>query len=273
MVSLPAGAVKGFLTPTERLCYDSGSEEPVGPPQPARTAKTLSVVMKTCYVVTWDRIAYAEALAHQLRVVRRLREGDCSDAVLMLLEHNPVVTLGRGARVDHLRLSPEELVGRGVEVCETTRGGDVTYHGPGQLVGYPILRLPEDRRDVHRYLRSLEAVIVRALAAYGISAGREPGLTGVWVEGGKIAAIGVAFTRWVAYHGFALNITTDISAFGFIVPCGIPDRPVVSIEKVLGWAPARREVEDRLVEEFACEFAFERVERCGSFEELPPHLR
>ena len=273
MVSFAAGPVKGFLTSTKGLRYDLPRERHWMRPRSRGSQRPLSVDMRTCYVVTWNRVPYAEALARQRRVVGRLRESDCSDAVLMLLEHNPVVTLGRGASNDHLRLCPEELRRRGVEVCETTRGGDVTYHGPGQLVGYPILRLPEGRRDVHRYLRSLEAVIIRALAAYGISAGREPGLTGVWVEGGKIAAIGVAFTRWVAYHGFALNITTDISAFELIVPCGIPDRPVVSMEKVLGWAPARREVEDRLIEEFAREFAFERVERCGSFEELPPHVR
>ena len=232
-----------------------------------------SLDMDTCYVVSWDVLPYAEALDRQLQVVRALRPQDCRDAVLMLLEHNPVVTLGRGAKAEHLRVPGEELARRGVEVHQSNRGGDVTYHGPGQIVGYPILRLPPGRRDVHRYLRSLEAVIIRVVAAYGIEARREPGLTGVWVPEGKVAAIGVAFTRWVAYHGFALNVATDMSAFDLIVPCGIRDRPVVSMEKVLGWAPRRAEVEERIVEEFAREFGFRRVRRCESFEALPSHLR
>ncbi len=232
-----------------------------------------SLDMDTCYVVSWDVLPYAEALGRQLEVVRALSQGDCRDAVLMLLEHNPVVTLGRAAKVEHLRVSGDELARRGVEVHQTNRGGDVTYHGPGQIVGYPILRLPPGRRDVHRYLRSLEAVIIRALAAYGIQARREPGLTGVWVPQGKVAAIGVAFTRWVAYHGFALNVATDMSAFDLIVPCGIHDRSVVSMEELLGRAPERAEVEEKIVGEFAREFGFRRVERCESFEALPGHLR
>lgn len=228
--------------------------------------------MKTCYVVSFGLTPYAEALGYQLRVVKKLRQGDCPDAVLILLEHTPVITLGRAAKREHLRADPQELARRGLEVHPSQRGGDVTYHGAGQLVGYPVIRLPAGRRDVHRYLRSLETIIIHTLAACGLRGRREPGYTGVWVGDAKVAAIGVAFTRWVAYHGFALNITTDVSAFDLIVPCGIHDRPVVSMEKLLGWAPPRAEVEEMIVEEFAREFGFRRVERCASFEDLPAHL-
>ncbi|MFP4057077.1 MAG: lipoyl(octanoyl) transferase LipB [Candidatus Brocadiia bacterium] len=212
--------------------------------------------MPTCHVVRLDRIGYRAALDLQLRIVARMKAAEPRDAVLLLLEHPPVVTMGRSGEAANLRLPPRALAARGVEFHHTTRGGDVTYHGPGQIVGYPILRLPEERRDVRRYLRSLEAVLIAALARFGIAARREPGLTGVWTERGKVAAIGVAFTRWVAYHGFALNVAPEMRHFGLIVPCGIDDRPVTSLEQLLGHAPPRREVEDALVEAFVQEFGY-----------------
>ena len=145
---------------------------------------------------------------------------------------------------------------RGIEVHETGRGGDVTYHGPGQIVGYPILDLRPDRCDVHRYVRDLEEVLIRATADYGIAAKRIAGLTGVWVGNEKLAAIGVRIARWITSHGFAFNVTTDLGFFELIVPCGIADRGVTSLERLLGRPVSRGELEDRMVGHF-CE-VFER---------------
>ena len=150
---------------------------------------------------------------------------------------------GRG----HILASLDQLAARGVDVHETGRGGDITYHGPGQIVGYPILDLKPDRCDVHRYVRDLEEVLIRVAADYGITAQRVPGLTGAWVGGDKLAAIGVRIARWVTSHGFAFNVTTDLDYFNLIVPCGIADRGVTSLERLLGRPVDRREVEDRLV--------------------------
>ena len=224
--------------------------------------------MATCHVLRLDRVGYQAALELQLSIVARFKAIETEDAALLLLDHDPVVTIGRRGTEDHLRVSPADLARRGVELYETNRGGDVTYHGPGQIVGYPILRLPEERRDVHRYLRSLEAVLIAALGRFGIQGRRVAGYTGVWVGDAKVAAIGVAFSRWVAYHGFALNVTTDLSAFRLIVPCGIEDRPVTSMERLLGRPPERREVEDRLIEEFVREFGLDGARQCRSEEEL-----
>src|SRR4029079_11486866 len=155
-------------------------------------------------------------------------------------QHPDVITLGVKTRNDrsHILESEEALAERGVSVFETGRGGDVTYHGPGQLVGYPIIDLKPDRCDVHRYVRDLEEVLIRAVAGFGISAGRVNGLTGIWVgppgREAKLAAIGVRISRWVTSHGFALNVNTDLSRFGLIVPCGITDRGVTSMERLLG---------------------------------------
>lgn len=170
---------------------------------------------------------------------------------LLLLEHEPVFTLGRNARRENVLLPEEDLRARGFHVFESGRGGDVTYHGPGQVVGYPILDLSPDRRDVHRYVRDLEEVMIRTCADYGVAAGRLTGLTGAWVGPEKIGAIGVRIARWVTSHGFALNVTTDLSPFGLIVPCGIRERGVTSLERQLGWAVPPAEAMDRAAQRFA----------------------
>ncbi len=180
------------------------------------------------------RVPYQEGLVLQEEWVLRRRSGEVPDQ-LLLLEHPPVVTLGSSYRAEHLLLSPEELARRGIGLHRVGRGGDVTYHGPGQLVGYPILDLKPDRKDLHRYLRDLEEVLIRTLAAFGIRGGREEGHTGVWVPEGKVAAIGVRVSSgWITSHGFALNVWTELAHFQVIVPCGIQDRPVTSMSAVLG---------------------------------------
>jgi len=179
-------------------------------------------------------IPYGAALEMQDELVRRRREEVVPDQ-LVLLEHPHVITVGRGSREGHILASEEERTLRGVELFEAGRGGDVTYHGPGQLVGYPILALEEGRRDLHRYLRDLEEVLIRALATLGIRGERVSGLTGVWAAGAKVAALGVRVSSgWITSHGFALNVRTDLSYFGTIVPCGIEDREVTSLERILG---------------------------------------
>jgi len=200
------------------------------------------------------RIPYASGLEIQERLVAE-RQAERIEDHLLLLEHDPVFTLGRNARHENVLIPPEALRARGFEVFETGRGGDVTYHGPGQVVGYPILDLSPDRRDVHRYVRDLEEVMIRACADYGVAAGRVEGLTGAWVGPDKIGAIGVRIARWVTSHGFAFNVTTDLSAFDLIVPCGIRGRGVTSLERLLGRAVALDEVMDRLAARFGEVFA------------------
>jgi lipoyl(octanoyl) transferase len=173
-------------------------------------------------------VPYAEALEWQHALVQSRIDGGLAHDLLLLLEHPPVVTLGRGSRADHL-LSPD-----GVEVFEVERGGDVTFHGPGQLVGYPILDLTGHKRDLHWYLRTLEQALIDALARLGVPAGRNPGYTGVWTGGRKIGSIGVHVKRWVTSHGFALNVTTDLSQFGRIVPCGIAGVEMTSVAREAG---------------------------------------
>jgi lipoyl(octanoyl) transferase len=185
--------------------------------------------------------SYVEALAVQQQLVAARKAGGAPDT-LLLLEHPPVITLGRAANRAHVLADEEARRSRGVELFETGRGGDVTYHGPGQLVGYPIISLAPDRCDVRRYVRDLEEVLIRAAADFGVEAGRIAGLTGVWVGGEKLAAIGVRISRWVTMHGFAFNVTTDLSHFEMIVPCGIADHGVTSLEKILGRRIALNEV-------------------------------
>jgi lipoyl(octanoyl) transferase len=199
-------------------------------------------------------IPYADALALQRALVEDRRAGRIDD-LLLLVEHPPVLTLGvrgDGGR-SHILAAPEALASRGIEVFETGRGGDVTYHGPGQIVGYPILDLNPDRCDVHKYVRDLEDVLIRTAGDYGIATARVPGLTGVWAGREKLAAIGVRISRWVTSHGFALNVTTDLSHFELIVPCGIADRGVTSLAR-LGCTASRTEVEDRIVNHFCAVF-------------------
>jgi lipoyl(octanoyl) transferase len=183
--------------------------------------------------------------------------------LLLLLEHPPVITLGvkdDGGR-SHVLASDERLAELGIEVCETGRGGDVTYHGPGQIVGYPILDLRPDRCDVHRYVRDLEEVMIRTCAHYGIEATRVAGLTGAWVGSEKIGAIGVRISRWITSHGFAFNVHTSLEHFGLIVPCGIADRGITSIEKATGRRRTLDEVSSQIARHF-CD-VFERAQIQG----------
>jgi lipoyl(octanoyl) transferase len=198
------------------------------------------------------RVPYADALALQRSLVDERRAGRIADT-LLLVEHPPVLTLGvrgDGGR-SHILATDEALAASGIEVHETGRGGDVTYHGPGQLVGYPIIDLNPDRRDVHRYVRDLETVVIRTAADFGIEAGRIEGLTGVWVGNEKLAAIGVRIARWITSHGFALNVSTNLDHFKLIVPCGIFDRGVTSLTRLLGRPVDSADVEICVSEHFA----------------------
>ena len=206
------------------------------------------------------RLPYAEALALQRSLVEDRRAGRIPDT-LLLVEHPHVLTLGvrgDGGR-SHILATNEALAARGIEVHETGRGGDITSHGPGQLVGYPIINLNPDRRDVHRYVRDLETVLIRTAADYGITAGRIEGLTGVWVGNEKLAAIGVRIARWITSHGFALNVTTDLALFDLIVPCGIAGRGVTSLGRLLDRPVETAEVENRVIEHFANVFYLNRL--------------
>lgn len=199
-------------------------------------------------------VPYADGLELQRALVEERRANRIPDT-LLLLQHPHVVTIGvkKDGR-SHIVATPEQLSARGVEVFETGRGGDVTYHGPGQIVGYPILDLNPDRRDVHTYVRDLEEVMIRVCADYGVSAGRIKGMSGAWIGGAKIGAIGVRISRWITSHGFAFNVTTDVDFFNLIVPCGIADRGVTSLARETGRVPGLSEVEDRFVEHFASVF-------------------
>jgi len=194
-------------------------------------------VPKDCLNIDLGLISYAEAYALQQRVVAARKAGAIED-VLLFCEHPHVITQGRNGKREHLLVSEHVLRQKGVEFYETSRGGDVTYHGPGQIVGYPILNLAAIRRDVVWYVRTLEEAMIRATAEFGITAERVLGKTGIWVRAGnteeKLAAIGVHISRWVTSHGFAYNVSTDLRNFDLIVPCGIADRKTTSLEKLLG---------------------------------------
>ena len=218
-----------------------------------------SALERTLNVRRLGVVPYAEALELQRSLVDDRRAGRVGDT-LLLLEHPHVITLGvRGGR-SHVLASAEALAARGVEVQETGRGGDVTYHGPGQIVGYPILDLNPDRRDVHQYVRDLEEVLIRTAADFGIAAGRVSGLTGVWVGDEKLAAIGVRIARWITSHGFALNVTTDLDYFSLIVPCGIADRGVTSMSRLLGRPVELDKVQQSIANQFSNVFQFSHLE-------------
>ena len=213
-------------------------------------------------------VPYAEAVSLQKALVEARREPGANDT-LLLLEHPPVITLGvrtRGAR-DHVVASADELRLRGVEVFDSGRGGDVTYHGPGQLVAYPIIDLRPDRCDVHRYVRDLEETLIRVAGDFGVTAERVPGLTGVWVGREKLAAIGVRISRWITSHGIAFNVTTDLDGFSLIVPCGLAGRGVTSLARLVGRDVPLADVAASFVRRF-CE-VFERAPVFGS--ELKAH--
>jgi lipoyl(octanoyl) transferase len=200
-------------------------------------------------------VSYAEGLALQQELVAA-RKADRIPDQLLLLEHPPVITLGAKVRNDrsHVLASEQALDEAGVALFEAGRGGGVTYHGPGQLVGYPIIDLRPDRCDIYRYVRDLEKVMITTAAAFGVQAGRIQGLTGAWVGQDKLAAIGVRISRWITSHGFAFNVATDLSHFSLIVPCGIQDRGVTSLGRLLGRAPAMSSVEDAAIAAFAATF-------------------
>src|SRR6202049_45026 len=223
--------------------------------------------MKTCYIVDVGLIGYAEAWELQKCLVVARKAGVIDD-VLLLCEHLHVITLGRNGKRDHLLASEEVLRQKGVEFHSSDRGGDITYHGPGQIVGYPILNLGAVRKDVVWYVRMLEEVMIRATAEFGITAERVTGKTGIWVRGTsdsngpavteeKLGAIGVHLSRWVTSHGFAYNVSTDLRYFDLIVPCGIAGRKATSLEKILGRAVTRQEVVQPVIRNFGEVFGLE----------------
>ncbi|HET7463629.1 MAG TPA: lipoyl(octanoyl) transferase LipB [Longimicrobium sp.] len=196
-------------------------------------------------------LPYGDALELQKRLVDQRRAGEIPDT-LLLLEHPHVITLGSGAHDENVLVSAEERAARGIELYETGRGGDVTYHGPGQLVGYPILDLKPGRQDLHRYLRDLEEMLIGVLGEFGIEGSRKEGLTGVWAGDRKVAAIGVRVSSgWITSHGFALNVSTDLGMFGTIVPCGIRDHGVGSLSEETGRAVTLAEAEAAVVRQMA----------------------
>jgi lipoyl(octanoyl) transferase len=199
-------------------------------------------------------VAYADALELQQTLVEQ-RKSEAIPDTLLLLEHPPVITLGRAARRSNVTAGDDYRRAIGVELFETGRGGDVTFHGPGQIVGYPIINLAPDRCDVRRYVRDLEETMILTAAEFGVAAGRLAGLTGVWVGERKLGAIGVRISQWVTMHGFAFNVTTELEYFDLIVPCGIQDHGVTSLEKILGPAvPAIEDVAASLAHQFGVVF-------------------
>jgi lipoyl(octanoyl) transferase len=223
--------------------------------------------MKSCYIVDVGLVGYAEAWELQKHLVAARKAGAMED-VLLLCEHPHVITLGRNGKREHLLASEQVLRQKGVEFHSSDRGGDITYHGPGQLVGYPILNLGAIRKDVVWYVRMLEEVMIRTTKEFGISAERVTGKTGIWVRNTsdsnvsvvteeKLGAIGVHISRWVTSHGFAYNMSTDLRYFDLIVPCGITGRKATSLEKILGRAVTRKEVVHPVVRNFGEVFGLE----------------
>jgi lipoyl(octanoyl) transferase len=202
------------------------------------------------WILSLDSVPYQESLELQKKLVE-LRSRDAIQDTLVLLEHPPVFTVTREATRRNLLASAQALEEKGIAVHQTNRGGDITYHGPGQLVGYPIISLKDRGKDLHRYIRSLEEMIILVLKEYGIRGYRDSINAGVWVEGDKIAAIGIAVkASWTTMHGFSFNISPDLSHYSFIVPCGIVGRGVTSLAKILGKAVSRQEVEGKVVRSF-----------------------
>ena len=217
----------------------AGNPEPVAAGLPIPSFVTLSP----------GRLDYAQALGLQEQLLEQRPHQACD--TLLLLEHPPTITLGRGGNPGNLRLPETTLAERGIPVLRVGRGGDVTYHGPGQLVGYPIVDLAPHGRDLHKFLRLLEETLLATLAAFGLRGRRQPGRTGVWVEEAKIASIGIGVRRWISWHGFALNVSTDLRAFEAIVPCGLAGVSMTSMEALLGSSLPLAEVQLALIEAFA----------------------
>lgn len=228
---------------------------------------TSDAAERELWVVRLGRMAYGEALELQREVARDRISGVIPQDVLLLVEHPPVVTLGRSSKEKNLISSPAILESKGVELFEVERGGDVTFHGPGQLVGYPIIDLKRHKVDLHWYLRSVEETLIKTIGEYGIPGERSTGYTGVWTNGRKIASIGVHARDWVTWHGFALNVTTDLSYFDFIVPCGIAGVQMTSIAKETGLSPTLDLVSSHVSRHFAT--LFDLVAREHAFARLP----
>ncbi|MCK5552880.1 MAG: lipoyl(octanoyl) transferase LipB [Deltaproteobacteria bacterium] len=208
------------------------------------------------YVIDIDLMEYRRAWDFQRKVVAAKLESDLPD-ILILLEHNPVITLGRRGNRQYIRASPEVLAARGINTYHVERGGEVTYHGPGQIVGYPILNLRNWRRDVSWYIFNLEEVLIRTLSDFGIEGSRNRLNRGVWVGDSKIGSIGVAITRWVTYHGFSLNVSPDMNHYRLITPCGLEGTEVTSIERFLGGTPDHVRVRDTISRHFQQVFDME----------------
>jgi len=235
-------------------------EAGVTPATPPELPRAQSV----CRYEDLGQLEYARAWDLQRQLVEQRKTGSIEDR-LLLVEHPPVITLGRNAKKTNLLLPEQRYQEIGIDLQSTDRGGDVTYHGPGQVVGYPILDLREWKRDVVKYVRALEQVMIGAVSEFGIEADGVTGCTGVWVEGAKLAAIGVHISRWVTSHGFALNVAPQMEHFGVIIPCGL-HKPVVSMEQLLGQTPAREEVLEALVRHFGLVFG-RRMEPAATFPE------
>jgi lipoyl(octanoyl) transferase len=201
-----------------------------------------------CEYQDLGRMAYGPAWDLQRELVTLRKKGSISDR-LLLVEHPHVVSMGRNAKEQNVLLPREFFDEKGIDYCETDRGGDVTYHGPGQIIGYPILDLKDWKRDIIAFIRALEQVMIDTVAEFGVSAGRLPGASGIWVGDAKLGALGVHISRWVTSHGFALNVSTDLDYYGYIVPCGLM-KPVTSMERLLGEAPPEAEVKQALVKNF-----------------------
>lgn len=225
-----------------------------------KTAEHETATLRTCLIIDLGLIRYAAATAVQEHLVNARKTGAVSD-VLLICEHPHVITVGRNGNRENLLASENVLRQKAVELHETNRGGDITYHGPGQIVGYPILDLGTMRKDVRWYVRSLEEVMIRATAEFGIAASREEGKTGIWVgepdRSEKLGAIGVHLSRWITSHGFAYNVATDLRYFDCIVPCGIAGRKATSLEKLLGRGVAREEAVTKLTCQFGGVFGLE----------------
>jgi|FaiFalFF_MnMetaG_3_1042247.scaffolds.fasta_scaffold00017_10 lipoate-protein ligase B len=218
-------------------------------PREATTPRTVAFSVQD-----WGLIPYEQAWQRQRELAEQVRRGEHPNT-LVLCEHPTVITIGRAGSWRNVLLPHEQLRQRGIPVFEVERGGDVTLHNPGQLVGYPILRLWEYRQDLHWFVREIEQCIIELLARFGIRGEQLPGLTGVWIEGRrKICAIGIHVRHWVSWHGFALNVCNRLEEFGYIVPCGITDRGVTSMERELGFAPSMQEVKAQCAEVFRAHF-------------------
>ena len=223
--------------------------------------------MRICEVTDLGRTGYLEAFRLQQELAGRRKRGEIPDQ-LLYVEHPHVITMGRNGHEENMLASPEVLSRAGIEFHETDRGGDVTYHGPGQIVGYPIVDLREWKRDVVAYVRGVEQTIIDALAEFGIQGGRVAGATGVWVDGAKVAAIGVHISRWVTSHGFALNVDTDLQYFQYIVPCGLT-KPVTSMRK-LGSEAGRQSITQALTRAFTRQFGYDDAMRGNAAEMAVP---